>query len=44
VLDYNNSAQQAPANLVAGLFGFREAAMLQATTSDAERETVRVAF
>lgn len=44
VLDYNNSAQQAPANLVAGVFGFRAAAMLQATTSDAERETVRVAF
>jgi LemA protein len=42
VLDYNNSAQQAPANLVATLFGFREAAMLQATTNAAERETVRI--
>ena len=44
VLDYNNTAQQAPTNLVAGLFGFRAAGMLQATTSDAERQAVRVSF
>ncbi|HEX7385327.1 MAG TPA: LemA family protein [Burkholderiaceae bacterium] len=44
VLDYNNAAQQAPANLVAGLFGFRPAAMLEATTSPAQREAVRVAL
>jgi LemA protein len=44
VLDYNNSAQQAPANLVAGVFGFREAAMLQATQTEAERQAVRVAL
>jgi LemA protein len=44
VLDYNNAAQQAPANLVASLFGFRPAAMLEATRSQAERETVRVRF
>jgi LemA protein len=44
VLDYNNAAQQAPANLVATLFGFRPAAMLEATRSQAERETVRVRF
>jgi LemA protein len=37
VLDYNNAAQQAPTNLVAGVFGFRAAAALQATTSQAER-------
>jgi LemA protein len=42
VLDYNNAAQQAPSNVVAGLFGFREAAMLQSTTSDAEREAPRI--
>ncbi|MEW6707495.1 MAG: LemA family protein [Pseudomonadota bacterium] len=42
VLDYNNAAQQAPANLVAGLFGFRAAAPLQATTHEAERAPVRV--
>jgi len=44
VLDYNNTAQQAPTNLVAGLFGFRAAAMLQATTTDAERQAVRVSL
>ncbi|MBK6865680.1 MAG: LemA family protein [Ideonella sp.] len=44
VLDYNNAAQQAPANLVAGLFRFGPAAMLAATHSDAEREAVRVSF
>ena len=44
MLDYNNAAQQAPANLVAGVFGFKPAAMLEATRSDAEREAVRVRF
>lgn len=41
-LDYNNASQQFPTNLMAGLFGFREAAMLQSTTSDVERAPVRV--
>jgi len=41
-LDYNNAAQQFPTNLMANLFGFREAAMLQSTTHEAERATVRV--
>ncbi len=40
VLDYNNAAQQAPANFIAGLFGFRSATPLAA--SEAEREPVRV--
>jgi LemA protein len=44
VLDYNNASQQAPANLVAVLFGFRPAAMLEATQTQAEREAVRVRF
>jgi len=44
VLDYNNAAQQVPTNVVAGLFGFRQAAMLEATSSDAERSAVRVAL
>jgi LemA protein len=43
-LDYNNAAQQFPTSVLAGLFGFREAAMLQATTSDAERGSLRVKF
>ena len=44
VLDYNNAAQQAPANIVAAVFGFRPAAMLEATRSPAEREAVAVRF
>jgi LemA protein len=44
VLDYNNAAQQAPANLIAGVFGFKAAAPLQATANDAERAPVRVQF
>jgi LemA protein len=44
VLDYNNASQQAPANLVAALFGFKPAAMLEATQTEAEREAVRVRF
>ena len=44
VLDYNNAAQQAPANLVAGLFSFKPAAMLESTRTEAERQAVRVKF
>jgi LemA protein len=42
VLEYNNAAQQAPTNLIAGLFSFRDAAMLESTTKDVEREAPRV--
>ena len=44
VLDYNNAAQQVPTNVVAGLFGFKAAAMLEATQSEAERQVVKVAL
>jgi len=44
VLDYNNAAQQVPTNVVAGLFGFKQAAMLEATGSDAERSAVRISL
>jgi LemA protein len=44
VLDYNNAAQQAPTNVVASLFGFKDAAPLQATASAAERAPLRVAL
>jgi LemA protein len=44
VLDYNNAAQQVPTNVVAGLFGFKAAAMLEATQSAAERAAVKVAL
>ena len=43
-LEFNNAIHQFPANVVAGLFGFRTAAMLQATSTDAERAPVKVAF
>jgi LemA protein len=44
VLDYNNAAQQFPANLVGGLFGFKAAAMLESTTSAVERTAPKVSF
>ncbi len=43
-LDYNNAAHQFPTNIVAGLFGFHTASMLQATASEAERNPVKVSF
>ncbi len=43
-LDYNNAAQQFPSNIVAGLFGFKTASMLQATSTEAERYPVKVSF
>jgi LemA protein len=44
VLEYNNAAGQFPANLLAGVFGFRSADMLQSTVSEAERLAPRVLF
>jgi LemA protein len=44
VLDYNNAQGQFPAVLVAKLFSFAPSAMLQATESAEERQTVRVAM
>lgn len=44
VLDYNNAAQQVPANVVAAVCGFRAAAMLESTRNESEREPVRVRF
>ncbi|MDP3171371.1 MAG: LemA family protein, partial [Polaromonas sp.] len=42
VLDYNNAQAQFPALLVARMFGFASAAMLQATESAVERQAVRI--
>ena len=42
VLDYNNAQGQFPALLIASLFSFAPSAMLRATRSDAERDTVRI--
>lgn len=44
VLDYNDAAQQFPTRLISGAFGFRTAGMLQSTTTEAERQAVRVQF
>ena len=41
---YNNAAEAFPTRIVSGLFGFKSAAMLQATSSEAEREPVKVSF
>lgn len=42
VLDFNNAVQQFPANLVAGVFSFKEATMLKSTESEEERRTLRI--
>lgn len=44
VLQYNDAAMQFPASLIAGMFSFREAAMLQATQSADERSAPQVRF
>ena len=42
--DFNDAAQQFPTLIVARLFNFQPPAMLEATTSEAEREPVKVRF
>ena len=44
VLTYNNAIQVMPANMVAGLFGFTAAELLQATESAEERQAPKVSF
>ena len=44
VLDYNDAQGQFPAVLIAKLFSFAPSAMLQATESEQERKTVRIAM
>lgn len=43
-LDFNDAAMQFPTLVVARLFGFAPMAMLEATTSEAERAPVKVQF
>ena len=43
-LDYNNAIHQFPTNLLAGVFSFQTAEMLQSTSSEAERAPVKVSF
>lgn len=44
VLDYNNTAEQFPGNIIAGIFRFKSAAMLESTTSQEERQAVKVSL
>jgi LemA protein len=43
-LVYNNAAEAFPTHIVSGLFSFKSAAMLQSTSSEVEREPVKVSF
>ena len=44
VMSYNTATQQFPSNVLAGMFGFGAAELLQATESAEERKPVRVQF
>jgi LemA protein len=44
VMSYNTASQQFPTNVIAGMFSFGAAELLQATESDEERRPVRVQF
>ena len=44
VMTYNTATQQFPSNVLAGMFGFTAAELLQATESADERKPVRVQF
>ena len=44
VMQYNIGVEQFPANLIAGMFGFRSGELLQATESAEERKAVKVSF
>lgn len=44
VMGYNTAAQQFPAKLIAGMFSFAPAELLQATETEEERKAVRVQF
>lgn len=44
VMAYNTAAEQFPATLIAGAFGFKPAELLAATDSATERQAVKVAF
>ena len=44
VMTYNTAAQQFPTNVIAGMFTFTPAELLQATEGEEERQAVRVQF
>jgi LemA protein len=41
-MEFNNAVQAFPTRLIAGMFGFHEAPMLQSTQNEAERAPVKV--
>lgn len=44
VMDYNNAVEQFPGSVVAGLFSFQSAELMQSTESPDERKPVKVSF
>jgi LemA protein len=44
VMSYNTAAEQFPTNIVAGLFAFHHAELLQSTEGEEERKPVKVSF
>ena len=44
VMEYNTRRESAPSNLIAGMFGFAGAELLQATESTEERKAPKVQF
>ena len=44
VMSYNTASQQFPTNVIAGMFSFAQAELLQSTESDQERRPVKVEF
>jgi LemA protein len=44
VMQYNNSREQFPGSIIAGMFAFAPAELLQATEAPEERKPVRVSF
>jgi LemA protein len=44
VMEYNTATEQFPSNMVAGVFSFKPAELLQATEAPEERKTVKVQF
>ncbi|MEW6690581.1 MAG: LemA family protein, partial [Pseudomonadota bacterium] len=44
VMEYNTKRESFPDTVFAGMFGFREAMLLEATKSEAEREAPKVSF
>lgn len=44
VMTYNTATEEFPANILAGMFGFRPTELLQATETPEERKAVKVGF